>query len=73
MTIIIRCANGVLVWIARGTPQAGGTVRCLQTGQTYAMSYVADETWGPTLRDLVQHSVSVRGAFLDLWVLPNHL
>jgi hypothetical protein len=63
----------VLVWIARGTPQGGGTIRCLQTGQVYLMSYVASDGWGPTLRDVVTHSVAQRGAFLDLWVLPNHL
>lgn len=73
MTLVIRCNNGVVVWIVRGDAKRGGFAHCVNSGQEYPLSVSVDATWSIAFRSIIQHSVGLSGAFMDLWVLPTHL
>jgi hypothetical protein len=72
VTLIIRCANGVVIWIARRDGQGAGTIRCMRDGVAYPLSVTADRTWEDALRDVLTHSVQLAGQFQNMWVLPTH-
>lgn len=71
MILIVRCANGVVMWIARQEGVRMGRLRCVRDGFFLPMAYVADQSWEPAIAGAVQHSVQIAGAFQDMYVLPS--
>lgn len=70
--LLVRCANGWVAWIFRKTSLTKRGAKCLNDGFTLAYSPTPDATWAQLAADLVQHSVGLRGPFVDMffWNLP---
>jgi hypothetical protein len=69
--LIFRCLNGVVLWVARQESVREGRLRCVRDNFSIPMSYVADHSWEVALAGAMQHSVTLAGAFQDLYVLPS--
>jgi hypothetical protein len=71
MVLILRCANGVVAWQAYSDEKGKGKIRCITDGTVIPMSLSFDATWPTALASVLQHSVTLQGAFQQLWVLPS--
>lgn len=69
--VIVRCANGVVGWVARAPTLASAELVCNVDGFKIPLSRKADETWADAFTTLIAHTVSLRGAVQTVVVAPG--
>lgn len=64
--LVVRCANGVVLWRITYTDPRNHTLHCLTDGTSFSYLVGADSTEEGALVSVVQHSVSLKGAVLQI-------
>jgi hypothetical protein len=67
--LVVRCANGFLVWIFRRPTPTTRAARCLADGFTVQYDATPNATWQTLAETIVTHSMMLRGAFQNMWLL----
>jgi hypothetical protein len=64
--IVVRCANGVVLWQVRRITRQTSALHCVQDGIEYTYQVGADASQETALVSAAGHSVTLRGAITQI-------